>query len=131
MIDSSSPRSCADDAWKGSHERLEWSCRKAPRSGLARRARTRPTLCQIRDTERAMRKRFLWLLKHTLNRLTLRVAHSRHGPFSVIRHMGRKSGKTYEVPVILATVPEGFVAELNLRGERRLVSQHRRGRRVR
>jgi hypothetical protein len=26
--------------------------------------------------------------------------------------VGRKSGRTYETPVILATVPEGFIAEL-------------------
>jgi deazaflavin-dependent oxidoreductase (nitroreductase family) len=59
-----------------------------------------------------MRRRYLWLLKHTLNRVTVRVARSGHGPFSLIRHRGRKSGRTYETPVILARVPEGFVAEL-------------------
>lgn len=59
-----------------------------------------------------LRRRFLWLLKHTLNRVTSRMARSGHGPFALIRHVGRKSGRTYETPVILATVPEGFVAEL-------------------
>lgn len=39
-------------------------------------------------------------------------SYSGHGPFSVIRHVGRKSGRTYETPVILAKVPEGFIAEL-------------------
>ena len=29
-----------------------------------------------------------------------------------IRHVGRKSGHTYETPVILASVPEGFIADL-------------------
>ncbi|HUA02506.1 MAG TPA: nitroreductase/quinone reductase family protein [Solirubrobacteraceae bacterium] len=58
------------------------------------------------------RSRFLWLLNHTLNRVTSRIAHSGHGPFSLIRHVGRKSGRTYETPVILAEVPEGFIAEL-------------------
>lgn len=52
------------------------------------------------------------VLKHTLNRVTTRVARSRHGPFSLIRHVGRKSGRTYETPVILAPVPDGFIAEL-------------------
>jgi deazaflavin-dependent oxidoreductase (nitroreductase family) len=52
------------------------------------------------------------VLKHTLNRVTTRVARSRHGPFSLIRHVGRKSGRTYETPVILALVPDGFIAEL-------------------
>ena len=29
-----------------------------------------------------------------------------------MRHVGRKSGRTYETPLIVARVPEGFVAEL-------------------
>lgn len=59
-----------------------------------------------------MRRRFLWLLKNTLNRATTRLARAGHGPFSLIRHVGRTSGRIYETPVILARVPEGFVAEL-------------------
>ena len=58
------------------------------------------------------RDRFLWVLKNTLNRVTGRLARSSHGPFSLVRHIGRKSGRTFETPVILARVPEGFVAEL-------------------
>jgi deazaflavin-dependent oxidoreductase (nitroreductase family) len=58
------------------------------------------------------RERFLWTLKHTLNRLTTRVARSRRGPFALVRHVGRRSGRQYETPVILARVPAGFVAEL-------------------
>lgn len=59
-----------------------------------------------------MRGRFLRLLQTTLNRVTTRLARSGRGPFSLIRHVGRRSGRTYETPVILASVPEGFVAEL-------------------
>jgi deazaflavin-dependent oxidoreductase (nitroreductase family) len=59
-----------------------------------------------------VRRRFFLTLNHTLNRLTSRVARSRRGPFSLIRHVGRRSGRVYETPVILARVPEGFVAEL-------------------
>ena len=59
-----------------------------------------------------MHKRFLWVLDHTLNRVTTPLAKSGHGPFSLIRHVGRKSGRSYEAPVILVRVPEGFVAEL-------------------
>ena len=58
------------------------------------------------------RNRFLWTLKHTLNRVTTRAARSRRGPFSLVRHVGRRSGRQYETPVILARVPAGFVAEL-------------------
>lgn len=61
---------------------------------------------------RRVRDRFLWVLKHTLNRATTRLARSGHGPFSLIRHVGRTSGRMYETPVILAVVPGGFVAEL-------------------
>jgi deazaflavin-dependent oxidoreductase (nitroreductase family) len=59
-----------------------------------------------------IRKAYLWLLKNTLNRVTVRAARKGGGPFSLIRHVGRRSGKTYETPVVLARVPEGFVAEL-------------------
>ena len=58
------------------------------------------------------RTRALWLVNNTLNRVTSRVARSGHGPFSIIRHVGRQSGRTYETPVILAKAPEGFIAEL-------------------
>jgi deazaflavin-dependent oxidoreductase (nitroreductase family) len=59
-----------------------------------------------------IRRRYLWTLKHTLNRLTVRIARSSRGPFSLVRHVGRRSGRSYETPVILARVPAGFVAEL-------------------
>ncbi len=55
---------------------------------------------------------FLTALKHTLNPLTLRAARSGHGPFSLVRHVGRKSGNIYETPLILARTEGGFVAEL-------------------
>ena len=58
------------------------------------------------------RRRLLWLVDNTVNRVTTRVARSRHGPFSLVRHVGRRSARTYETPVILARVPDGFVAEL-------------------
>lgn len=58
------------------------------------------------------RRRLPWLMAHTVNRVTTRVAQSSHGPFSLVRHVGRRSGRTYETPVILAKVPDGFVAEL-------------------
>ena len=63
-------------------------------------------------TRTRIRTRFFWLLKNTLNRVTGQMARAGHGPFSLIRHVGRKSGRTYETPVILVQVPEGFIAEL-------------------
>jgi deazaflavin-dependent oxidoreductase (nitroreductase family) len=59
-----------------------------------------------------VRRGYLWLLKNTLNRMTTRLARSGHGPFSLIRHKGRKTGRSYETPLILAPYDTGFIAEL-------------------
>src|SRR4051794_39088214 len=60
-----------------------------------------------------MRRGFFWVLKNTLNRLTLRLARAGVGPFSVLRHTGRKTGTTFETPLILAETADGdLVAEL-------------------
>ena len=59
-----------------------------------------------------VRARFLWVLKHSLNRLTTRAARAGVGPFSLVLHVGRKSGRQYETPVILARDANGFVCEL-------------------
>ena len=56
-------------------------------------------------TRTTIRRGFFWLLKNTLNRMTSRMARTGHGPFSLIRHVGRKSGRTYETPVVLVQVP--------------------------
>jgi deazaflavin-dependent oxidoreductase (nitroreductase family) len=55
---------------------------------------------------------YLRAMKNTLNRITTRVARRGRGPFSLIRHVGRRSGRSYQTPVVLARVPDGFVAEL-------------------
>jgi deazaflavin-dependent oxidoreductase (nitroreductase family) len=55
---------------------------------------------------------FLTVLDHTLNRVTRPLARAGRGPFSLVRHVGRKSGRTFETPLILATTDGGFVAEL-------------------
>ena len=52
------------------------------------------------------------MLKNTLNRATSRAARSGRGPFSLVRHTGRKTGRTYETPLILAAYGPDFVAEL-------------------
>ena len=48
-------------------------------------------------TSRAKRG-FLWILKNTLNRATLRSARRGRGPYSLVRHVGQKSGAVYETP---------------------------------
>ena len=52
------------------------------------------------------------VLKHTLNPLTRRLARSSHGPFSIVRHVGRRSGTQYETPLVVAPIAGGFVIEL-------------------
>lgn len=59
-----------------------------------------------------LKRGWLRILQHTLNPLALRMARRGVGPFSLVRHVGRKSGLTFETPLILARVPAGFVAEL-------------------
>ena len=59
-----------------------------------------------------MKRAWLWLIKHTLNRATLRSARTPGGPFSIVRHVGRKTGRIYETPLILTRRGEDFVAEL-------------------
>lgn len=58
-----------------------------------------------------VKRAFFWVLGHTLNPIALRAARSGRG-FSLVRHVGRKTGRTYETPLILAAVKDGFVAEL-------------------
>jgi hypothetical protein len=55
---------------------------------------------------------WLGFSKRRLNPLTLRMARTGRGPFSLVRHVGRKSGRSFETPLILADSPDGLVAEL-------------------
>jgi deazaflavin-dependent oxidoreductase (nitroreductase family) len=52
------------------------------------------------------------VLKNTLNRVTLRLARGGHGPFSIVRHVGRRSGRGYETPIIVQPTAGGFMVEL-------------------
>lgn len=59
-----------------------------------------------------IKRAWLWTIKRTFNPLTLWMARRGIGPFSLVRHVGRTSGATFETPLILARVPGGFIAEL-------------------
>jgi deazaflavin-dependent oxidoreductase (nitroreductase family) len=50
--------------------------------------------------------------KLILNRLARKVAGASHSPFALVRHVGRRSGKPYETPVIVQPIHEGFVLAL-------------------
>jgi deazaflavin-dependent oxidoreductase (nitroreductase family) len=62
--------------------------------------------------QQQLRKGFLILIKYTLNPLTRKLARSSFGPFSIVRHIGRRSGKPYETPIIVAPIRGDFVIEL-------------------
>lgn len=64
------------------------------------------------NLQQHVRKGILTALKYTLNPLTRRVARSSFGPFSIVRHVGRRSGTRYETPIIVAPVRDGFIIEL-------------------
>ncbi len=57
-------------------------------------------------------RRLRTLLKYTLNPLTLKLTRSGIGPFTIVEHVGRRSGKRYATPLLLAPSEGGFVAEL-------------------
>lgn len=57
-------------------------------------------------------KRLRTFVKHFINPVLRNTAHSRRGPFALLRHVGRKSGKTYEIPIMVWRVKDGFVIAL-------------------
>jgi deazaflavin-dependent oxidoreductase (nitroreductase family) len=59
-----------------------------------------------------IRRGWLWLLKNSLNRVTVPLARAGWGPFALVKHVGRKSGRPYETPLLLARLGDDFVAEL-------------------
>ena len=50
--------------------------------------------------------------KHILNRVTRYLGYARFGRFAMIRHVGRRSGKPYETPIIVQPIDGGFVIAL-------------------
>jgi deazaflavin-dependent oxidoreductase (nitroreductase family) len=64
------------------------------------------------NLQQQLRRGWLTVLKYTLNPLARRLARSSFGPFSIVRHVGRRSGKLYETPIIVSPVNDGFVIEL-------------------
>ena len=60
----------------------------------------------------SLRSAWLTFIKHTINPIAIQAAHRGSGPFSLVEHVGRTSGRSYETPIMLAPVPAGFVAEL-------------------
>jgi deazaflavin-dependent oxidoreductase (nitroreductase family) len=51
--------------------------------------------------------------KYIFNRITLTLAKSGRGPFSVVYHKGRRSGRTYRTPVLASYVDEMIIIPLS------------------
>ena len=51
-------------------------------------------------------------VKHVVNPILRNAARSAHGPFALLRHVGRKSGKAYEIPIMVWRVKDGFIIAL-------------------
>lgn len=51
-------------------------------------------------------------VKHFVNPVLRYAARSSRGPFALLRHVGRKSGKTYEIPIMVWRVEDGFIIVL-------------------
>jgi deazaflavin-dependent oxidoreductase (nitroreductase family) len=50
--------------------------------------------------------------KHVTNRVLRRFANGSHGPFAILGHVGRRSGKPYETVIWVWPTREGFVIAL-------------------
>jgi len=57
-------------------------------------------------------KKIRIFVKRFINPVLRNLAHSSIGPFALLRHMGRKSGKTFEIPIMVWRVADGFVIVL-------------------
>src|SRR5262249_47678734 len=52
-------------------------------------------------------------VKRFVNPILRNVARLSLGPFALLRHVGRRSGKQYEIPIMVRPVAGGFVIELS------------------
>jgi deazaflavin-dependent oxidoreductase (nitroreductase family) len=57
-------------------------------------------------------RRLRIFVKHAVNPVLRNAARSSRGPFALLRHVGRRSGKRYEIPIMVWRVKDGFVIVL-------------------
>lgn len=57
-------------------------------------------------------KKLRTFVKRIVNPIMRNFAYASHGPFALLRHVGRNSGKTYEIPMMVWPVEGGFVIVL-------------------
>ena len=51
--------------------------------------------------------------KHVFNKLTLSLAESGRGPFTILRHTGRQSGRIYRTPVLASYAGDEIIIPLS------------------
>jgi deazaflavin-dependent oxidoreductase (nitroreductase family) len=59
-----------------------------------------------------LRDRMRTFNKYVTNRILRVFASLSHGPFAIVRHVGRRSGKPYETVIMVWPMGEGFVIAL-------------------
>ncbi len=59
-----------------------------------------------------IRNRIRFFNRHFLNKVTGRFAGTPHGIFAMLHHVGRKSGKHYQIPILLVAKPAAFLIAL-------------------
>lgn len=57
-------------------------------------------------------RRLRVFVKHFVNPVLRNLTRSSRGPFALLRHVGRRSGKTYETPIMVFRLEDGFVIVL-------------------
>ena len=57
-------------------------------------------------------KRLRVFVKHVINPILRNLTHSSRGHFALLYHVGRRSGKTYESPIMAFNARDGFVIVL-------------------
>lgn len=56
--------------------------------------------------------RMRYVAKHVINRLTSRNAGSAKSHFAILHHVGRRSGKAFQTPIMVSELGEDFVLAL-------------------
>jgi deazaflavin-dependent oxidoreductase (nitroreductase family) len=63
-------------------------------------------------SQQSLLDRMRFLNKRIFNPVIIKFAGSRYSPISIIRHTGRRSGKSYRTPVIVEPVGNQFIIAL-------------------
>jgi len=62
--------------------------------------------------KQAILDRIRVLNKYATNKLLIKISGKRFGHFAILKHEGRRTGKTYKIPIIAEPTEHGFVIAL-------------------